>query len=80
MVPLVPFLGITGWLYLSEYEDTLGVMMLFASGDILYLIVQDIAPHSGMQRAWDRRWALFADSALPYWARHWLTAFDRCPD
>lgn len=52
LVPLGPFLGVVGWLFLSEYGYMLGVIMLLAAGGILYLIFQDIAPQSRMQRHW----------------------------
>ena len=51
-VPLGPILGVIGWLYLSVYGYLVGVIMLFASGGILYLIFQDIAPQSRMQWHW----------------------------
>lgn len=52
LVPIGPMMALTGWLYLSEHQQILGAIMLFASGGILYLIFQDIAPQSHMQRHW----------------------------
>ena len=52
LVPLGPVLALIGWLYLSEHHAVLGAIMLFASGGILYLIFQDIAPQSHMRRHW----------------------------
>jgi ZIP family zinc transporter len=52
LVPLGPALALIGWLYLSEHHTALGAIMLFASGGILYLIFQDIAPQSHMHRHW----------------------------
>jgi len=52
LVPIGPILAIAGWLYLSHYVALLGAIMLFASGGILYLIFQDIAPQSRMRRHW----------------------------
>ena len=52
LVPIGPILAIAGWLYLSDYVALLGAIMLFASGGILYLIFQDIAPQSRMRRHW----------------------------
>ena len=49
---LGPLLAITGWFYLSGNVAMLGVIMLFASGGILYLIFQDIAPQSHMKHHW----------------------------
>ncbi len=52
LVPIGPILAIAGWLFLSDYVELLGAIMLFASGGILYLIFQDIAPQSRMRRHW----------------------------
>ena len=51
-VPLGPFFGLLGWIFLSEHVYVLGAIMLFASGGILYLIFQDIAPQSKLKRHW----------------------------
>lgn len=51
-VPLGPLVGVVGWLYFAENVELLGAIMLFASGGILYLIFQDIAPQSHMRRHW----------------------------
>ena len=52
LVPLGPIVATAGWIYLKDYPVLLGAVMLFASGGILYLIFQDIAPQSRMQRHW----------------------------
>lgn len=52
LVPIGPVLAIFGWIYLSQQEFILGIIMLFASGGILYLIFQDIAPQSHLERHW----------------------------
>lgn len=52
LVPLGPILAISGWMYLRNHAAVLGAIMLFASGGILYLIFQDIAPQSRMRRHW----------------------------
>ena len=52
LVPIGPVIAMTGWLYFSENTMLLGATMLFASGGILYLIFQDIAPQSRMKRHW----------------------------
>jgi ZIP family zinc transporter len=52
LVPIGPLLAIAGWLFLSDRVALLGAIMLFASGGILYLIFQDIAPQSRMRRHW----------------------------
>ncbi|HAO25971.1 MAG TPA: divalent cation transporter, partial [Methylophaga sp.] len=38
--------------FLSEHPAILGAIMLFASGGILYLVFQDIAPQSKLARHW----------------------------
>ena len=52
LVPIGPIVAIVGWVYFSENIPLLGATMLFASGGILYLIFQDIAPQSHMRRHW----------------------------
>lgn len=52
LVPLGPLFGLLGWIFLSTDVVLLGGTMLFASGGILYLIFQDIAPQSRMKRHW----------------------------
>ncbi len=51
-VPLGPMMGLIGWAYFVENVVLLGSVMLFASGGILYLIFQDIAPQAHMQKHW----------------------------
>ena len=52
LAPIGPVIGLLGWLYLSDKPMVLGAIMLFAAGGILYLIFQDIAPQSRMNRHW----------------------------
>lgn len=52
LVPIGPIIAIIGLVYFANNEMLLGATMLFASGGILYLIFQDIAPQSHMQRHW----------------------------
>ena len=52
MALLGPVAGLAGYFWLASYPSLLGVMMLFASGGILYLVFQDIAPDSKMDRRW----------------------------
>jgi len=52
LVPLGPMAGLAGYFFLSDHEIILGAIMLFASGGVLYLIFQDIAPQSRLERHW----------------------------
>lgn len=52
LVPLGPLLALAGWAFLRDHQALLGAVMLFASGGILYLIFQDIAPQARMRRHW----------------------------
>lgn len=52
LMPIGPLVGVIGYVYFSQNTVLLGATMLFASGGILYLIFQDIAPQSRMQRHW----------------------------
>ncbi len=52
LVPVGPAIALVGYCCLSDHVRLLGAVMLFASGGILYLIFQDIAPQSRMRRHW----------------------------
>lgn len=52
MALLGPCAGLTGLLLLASYPVVVACMMLFASGGILYLVFQDIAPEARLQRRW----------------------------
>jgi ZIP family zinc transporter len=52
MALLGPISGLAGYFVLSAYSKIVSAIMLFAAGGILYLIFQDIAPQSKLQRHW----------------------------
>jgi ZIP family zinc transporter len=52
MALLGPMAGTVGYFVLSEYPPIVSGIMLFASGGILYLIFQDIAPQSRLEKHW----------------------------
>jgi ZIP family zinc transporter len=52
LVPIGPLLGVLGLVFLSDHPFVIGAVMMFAAGGILYLIFQDIAPQSRLQRHW----------------------------
>ncbi len=52
LIPIGPILAVLGWWLLSSYTYFLGAVMLIASGGILYLIFQDIAPQSRLRNHW----------------------------
>ncbi|MDX1574089.1 MAG: divalent cation transporter, partial [Methylophaga sp.] len=52
LVVLGPVAGLTGYFFLSDEPVILGAIMLFASGGILYLVFQDIAPQSKLNKHW----------------------------
>lgn len=52
LVLLGPLAGLVGWYWLADHEAVLGGVMLFASGGILYLTFQDIAPQARLEREW----------------------------
>lgn len=49
---LGPVAGLSGYIFLSEYPSVTSGIMLFASGGILYLVFQDIAPQAVLKRHW----------------------------
>jgi ZIP family zinc transporter len=52
LIPLGPLIGTIGWVYATDHTVFLGGVMLFSSGGILYLIFQDVAPQSHLDRHW----------------------------
>lgn len=52
LAPIGPAVALLGYFYVSQDTRFLGAIMLFASGGILYLIFQDIAPQSRMKSHW----------------------------
>jgi len=52
LVPIGPVVAMIGWFFFSDNDLMVGATMLFASGGILYLIFQDIAPQAKMRRHW----------------------------
>jgi ZIP family zinc transporter len=52
LIPLGPLFGILGWAHGGEHPVFIGGVMLFAAGGILYLLFQDIAPQSRLERHW----------------------------
>ena len=52
LVPLGPLAGLIGYFFLSGQPFVLGAVMIFASGGMLYLIFQDLAPQSRLARHW----------------------------
>lgn len=52
LVPVGPIAGLLGFYILGDFDFILGAIMLFASGGIIYLIFQDIAPQSRLEKHW----------------------------
>lgn len=52
LVLIGPVTGLSGFFFLSEHQAVLGATMLFSSGGLLYLIFQDIAPQSRLEKHW----------------------------
>ncbi|GAA0854176.1 divalent cation transporter [Aliiglaciecola litoralis] len=52
MAILGPISGVSGFLWLSEYPEAVSVIMVFASGGILYCIFQDLAPQVRLEKHW----------------------------
>jgi len=52
LIPLGPIAGTIGWTVGPGHPVALGSVMLFAAGGILYLLFQDIAPQSRLDRHW----------------------------
>jgi ZIP family zinc transporter len=52
LIVVGPLAGTAGWMLASQYPGVVGAVMLFASGGILYLVFQDIAPQAHLDRHW----------------------------
>lgn len=52
LVPLGPLLALVGWFFLADQKHAMGAVMLLASGGLLYLIFQDIAPQARLRKHW----------------------------
>ena len=52
LIPLGPGFGWLGWRHGPDHPEVLGFVMLFAAGGIVYLLFQDIAPGSRLERHW----------------------------
>jgi ZIP family zinc transporter len=52
LMPLGPVAGVVGHVWLAQYDEVLDFIMLFASGGILYLVFQDIAPQAKLEKHW----------------------------
>jgi len=52
LLDFVPAAGATGYLFVSDHKSVLGGIMPFASGGILYLTFQDIAPQAHLALRW----------------------------
>ena len=47
-----PASALTGFYFLSDFEMLMGIIMLFASGGILYLVFEDVAPQARLKNHW----------------------------
>lgn len=52
MAMLGPIAGVSGYLWLADHPETISVIMLFASGGIMYSIFQDLAPQVKLEKHW----------------------------
>ena len=52
MALLGPASGLAGYYWLSDFPEIVSIIMLFAAGGILYLVIGDIAPQAKLERHW----------------------------
>ena len=52
MAMLGPISGVSGYLWLADHPEIISVIMLFASGGIMYSIFQDLAPQVKLEKHW----------------------------
>jgi len=68
-----PVAGLLGYFFLSDRPVILGAVMLVASGGILYLIFQDIAPQSRLDRHWGPPLGAVAGFCLALFSHDFVT-------
>ncbi|MGM0952567.1 MAG: ZIP family metal transporter [Pseudomonadota bacterium] len=68
-----PVAGLLGYFFLSDRPMILGAVMLVASGGILYLIFQDIAPQSRLDRHWGPPLGAVAGFCLALFSHDFVT-------
>lgn len=49
---LGPIAGVSGYIWLVDYPQTISAIMLFSAGGILYSVFQDIAPQVPLDKHW----------------------------
>ena len=52
LVPIGPLAGLSGYFFLARQPALLAAIMLFAAGGVLYLLFQDLAPQSRLDKHW----------------------------
>jgi len=52
MALLGPIMGLSGHFWLTDHPRIIGIIMLFAAGGILYLVIGDIAPQAKLEKHW----------------------------
>lgn len=52
LAALGPIAGVSGYIWLTDSHQAVAMIMLFASGGILYSIFQDIAPQVKLEKHW----------------------------
>lgn len=68
-----PVAGLLGYFFLSDRPVILGAVMLVSSGGILYLIFQDIAPQSRLDRHWGPPLGAVAGFCLALFSHDFVT-------
>lgn len=68
-----PVAGLLGYFFLADRPVILGAVMLVASGGILYLIFQDIAPQSRLDRHWGPPLGAVAGFCLALFSHDFVT-------
>ncbi|MDR9424600.1 MAG: divalent cation transporter [Marinobacter sp.] len=68
-----PVAGLLGYFFLADRPVILGAVMLVASGGILYLIFQDIAPQSRLERHWGPPLGAVAGFCLALFSHDFVT-------
>lgn len=74
LVPLGPIAGLSAHFGLAGHPRALGVIMLLAAGGLVYLMFQEIAPQSRLNRHWAPPLGAVLGVGMTLLAEHWISA------
>ena len=71
---LGPLAGISAYIFIGDQPELLGILMLTAAGGIVYLMFQEIAPQSRLEKHWAPALGAVAGFGLTLLSNAWVGA------